>query len=100
MILTSRDREAVQNHQKTVKLNLRFLREFLVLARRELKLPAAGINIRLVSDAEIRRLNKTYRKKDKPTDVLSFPVTNRQSPVRKVHSFLKVSKNEQLGDIA
>jgi conserved hypothetical protein TIGR00043 len=28
----------------------------------------------LVSDAQIKRLNKLYRNKDKPTDVLSFPI--------------------------
>jgi probable rRNA maturation factor len=31
------------------------------------------VAIALVSDARIRALNRTYRKKDSPTDVLSFP---------------------------
>lgn len=31
------------------------------------------ISIALVNDADIRQLNKTYRHKDKPTNVLSFP---------------------------
>jgi probable rRNA maturation factor len=30
------------------------------------------ISIALVSDDRIRRLNRTYRRKDRPTDVLSF----------------------------
>jgi probable rRNA maturation factor len=35
---------------------------------------AAGeLTIALVSDARIRTLNNTYRGKDRPTDVLSFP---------------------------
>lgn len=35
--------------------------------------PARGaVNIVLVDDREIRRLNRRYRGKDKPTDVLSF----------------------------
>jgi probable rRNA maturation factor len=40
---------------------------------------AAAVKIRgevaalLTTDAEIRRLNRTFRKKNKPTDVLSFP---------------------------
>jgi len=29
--------------------------------------------LRLVGDAAIRELNRTYRRKDKPTDVLAFP---------------------------
>ncbi len=32
------------------------------------------INIHITNDDEIRKLNKKYRKKDKPTDVLSFPI--------------------------
>ena len=31
------------------------------------------ISVALVNDAEIQTLNKTYRGKDKPTNVLSFP---------------------------
>lgn len=33
----------------------------------------AAANILLASDAEVRELNATYRGKDKPTNVLSFP---------------------------
>lgn len=32
------------------------------------------INLALVNDKEIRRLNATFRHKDKPTDVLAFPM--------------------------
>ena len=39
-----------------------------------LGLNRAELSIVLVSDAQIRRLNKLYRNKDKPTDVLSFPI--------------------------
>lgn len=39
-----------------------------------LGLNKAELSIVLVSDAQIKRLNKLYRNKDKPTDVLSFPL--------------------------
>jgi probable rRNA maturation factor len=39
-----------------------------------LGLNRAELSIVLVSDAQIKRLNKLYRNKDKPTDVLSFPI--------------------------
>jgi len=39
-----------------------------------LGLNKAEFSIVLVSDAQIKRLNKLYRNKDKPTDVLSFPI--------------------------
>ena len=43
----------------------------LFLERLELK--DCELSISLVGDRAIRRLNRTWRKKDKPTDVLSFP---------------------------
>lgn len=46
-------------------LSLRFMRE--------LKLKKTELSISLVTDRSIRRLNRSWRKKDKPTDVLSFP---------------------------
>ncbi|AHE96546.1 hypothetical protein THERU_07520 [Thermocrinis ruber] len=47
------------------------------IARRALEvlgLSKVELSIALVSDAQIKRLNKLYRNKDKPTDVLSFPI--------------------------
>ena len=36
--------------------------------------PDATLSLSLVSDAEIRRLNRQFRGKDRATDVLSFPL--------------------------
>jgi probable rRNA maturation factor len=41
--------------------------------------------IALVSDPGIRRLNKRFRRKDTPTDVLSFPDTAHRDPRRASH---------------
>ncbi len=41
---------------------------------RAMKLDGTELSLSLVSDAQIRRLNRDWRKKDKATDVLSFPV--------------------------
>ena len=42
---------------------------------------AAGVqgevNVLVTGDAEVRRLNRRFRRKDKPTDVLSFPAIDR-----------------------
>ena len=48
------------------------------------------VSLRLVSDATIRVLNRDYRGKDKPTDVLAF--AHRESPAAKLHP-------ELLGDL-
>ena len=36
--------------------------------------PAVEVSVRLTSDAEVQTLNRDYRHKDKPTNVLSFPM--------------------------
>jgi probable rRNA maturation factor len=48
------------------------LARFLERARLAVGL-AGEVNILITSDAEIRRLNRTFRGKNKPTDILSFP---------------------------
>ena len=35
------------------------------------------ISVRLTTDDEVRQLNRQYRQKDKPTNVLSFPMVQR-----------------------
>jgi probable rRNA maturation factor len=48
------------------------LTRFLKRARALVNLPAS-VAILLTTDAELKRLNCTFRRKNKPTDVLSFP---------------------------
>ena len=48
------------------------LETFLAQARRAVGL-AGSVSVLLTVDAEIQRLNREFRGKDKPTDVLSFP---------------------------
>jgi len=38
---------------------------------------AIEVSVLLTNDAQIQELNKTYRQKDKPTNVLSFPQTDK-----------------------
>lgn len=39
------------------------------------------VSISFVDDEEIRNLNREYRGKDKPTDVLSFPLVEEENPI-------------------
>ena len=48
------------------------------------------VSVRLCDDAAIRALNRDYRGKDKPTDVLAF--AQREGPAGKLHP-------EMLGDV-
>jgi probable rRNA maturation factor len=82
---------SILNNQKKVRLALPQLEKFSIEALRELNLKPDSIAIAFVADAEIARLNKIYRKKNKPTDVLSFPAQ---------HSAKRPNKTKFLGDIA
>ena len=48
------------------------LRRFVARARRAAGLKG-GVNVLLTSSAEMKSLNRRFRGKDQPTDVLSFP---------------------------
>lgn len=52
------------------------LEAFLASARRAVGL-GGSVSVLLSGDAELRRLNREFRGKDKPTDVLSFPAGER-----------------------
>lgn len=69
----------ISNRQREVKIPKKQLEVFLVRARRELRLGRTEISVAMVTDAEISGLNKLYRRKSGPTDVLSFPAP-RHSP--------------------
>ncbi len=81
----------ILNNQKKVRLALRPLERFSERALRALKLKPHSAALAFVTDAEIARLNKTYRKKNRPTDVLSFPAQS---------SAKRPNRNKFLGDIA
>lgn len=49
------------------------LRQIVVEVVRRSRGPEAEVNIVVTGDDELQRLNRTYRKLDRPTDVLSFP---------------------------
>jgi len=56
----------------------------------------------LVSAAGMARLNQNFRRKQGPTDVLSFPTAAKQKPVRFRHRLhvTNSGRHEYLGDIA
>lgn len=82
---------ATADTQKTVQPSdrlptARTLARFLKLAQEAVRLRGM-VSVLLTTDDAIRRLNKTFRGKNKPTDVLSFPAA-------------KVSGGEVAGDLA
>ena len=75
----------ILNRQRTVRVARPALESFLRRVRGELGLGTVDVAICLVSDAEIARMNQSFRKKKGPTDVLSFPSVARRKPVALSH---------------
>jgi rRNA maturation RNase YbeY len=56
------------------------LRQWIRTVLRHLNQPQVELSLALVTDPEIQILNRQYRGKDKPTDVLSFPLADGLQP--------------------
>jgi probable rRNA maturation factor len=59
-----------------------------------------ALTIRVVGAAESRRLNRTWRAKDKPTNVLSFPAAPLAPGKNGVPSRFPIKEYSELGDLA
>jgi probable rRNA maturation factor len=94
-----RDRPAIENRQRAVRLELAFLERFLRRVNRELGLGPHSAFVRFVTEAEMARLNQTFRKKAGTTDVLSFPSETRRRPAG-LRGRVKGLRGSFLGDIA
>ena len=93
----------ILNQQRAVRLARRPLEHFLRRLQRELGFQESGVTIALVSDAEIARMNETFRKKKGPTDVLSFPAaggSRSRRPASEGEPYERRKAGEFLGDIA
>jgi probable rRNA maturation factor len=66
-------RDVILERRKTKELSRLALARFANRAQRAVGL-AGEVTVLLTSDVEIARLNQQFRKKAKPTDVLSFPL--------------------------
>jgi probable rRNA maturation factor len=91
--LQTLNKPVVSNRQRKVRVALAPLRAFLSRVQAAVGKPEAEVAVCLVSDIEMARLNAAYRRKQGPTDVLSFPASK---PSRKSHG----AAVRFLGDIA
>lgn len=63
----------ISNRQTRVRVNLGRLRDFLEQVQAALRISREEINVCILNDAAMRRLNREFRGKPEATDVLSFP---------------------------
>jgi probable rRNA maturation factor len=66
------EKKVIVLEYKSQVINARALSLFAAKVRRTLGLQGE-VNVRITSNRELRELNRLFRRKDKPTDVLSFP---------------------------
>lgn len=70
------------NRQHKIKLDTKKICEYLPRIENELRLSKNGVcSIIFIDDREIKKLNKKYRKTNRPTDVLTFIPHHRSSVV-------------------
>ncbi len=77
------------------------LRSVMVHLLHVLSIPDREISLSFVSDAEIQQINAQYRNRNQPTDVLSFPQQEWESPlcVEDVINTISMPYPRPLGDI-
>jgi probable rRNA maturation factor len=60
------------NNRTKSKINLNLVKRVVREFARAYKIKQKEISLAFVSDAEIKKLNKIYRRIDRPTDILTF----------------------------
>ena len=86
----------ILNRQRRVPVAVKPLEGFLRAVQQTLRLQEREVTVCLVSDSAIARLNRTFRGKPGPTDVLSFPANGASAR----SSDSSTSSTSNLGDIA
>lgn len=87
----------IQNKVKSVPCNTVQLKRDAQRILEILRYPEFDLGILLTTNKTIRHYNKTYRHKDKPTDVLSFPYYPELNAGDRIKAHTDEEKN--LGDI-
>ena len=87
----------VKQRQRKIKVNVKNIAATAQRMLTVLGYPDFDLGVLLTTNATIRRYNKKYRNKDKPTDILSFPYHSALKAGNKITSSCDEDKN--LGDL-
>ena len=76
----------IRNRQKHIPLDLKRVKKGAKRVLAKLALPDAELSILLVNDLQIQELNRQYLHRNKPTNVLAFPMRKGEFP--SLHPYL------------
>jgi probable rRNA maturation factor len=71
----------VLNRQRRYALDVRRIASVAAGALEAVGRPSAELSVTIANDRRLHVLNRTYRGKDRPTDVLSFPYDDDGGPI-------------------
>jgi|ERR1700722_721263 len=90
----------ILNRQRKVKISVDELEKFSAKVRKLLKIPVDAVTICLVTKAHIAKWNRSYRGKNRPTDVLSFTPDEPPAKQRVPRPSRKRTSSKTNGDIS
>jgi len=88
---------SIKNSQRRIKVNVHQLEADAQLLLTILGYKDFDLGIWITTNKTIRYYNKTYRHKDKPTDILSFPFHPELQPGHKIK--IRSEDDKNLGDV-
>ncbi|MFA6535144.1 MAG: rRNA maturation RNase YbeY [Candidatus Babeliales bacterium] len=92
----------IKNRQRKIKVDIKDLhaktqKMLGVLNDKDVNYQDFDLGIMLTTNKTIRKFNKQFRDKDKPTDILSFPFHDYLKPGQKI--IIKSPEDKNLGDL-
>ncbi|MFC1841673.1 rRNA maturation RNase YbeY [Candidatus Dependentiae bacterium] len=87
----------IKNNQKKISVSEKKIKEYIKKIIKILGYENFDVGIWLTTNSTIKKYNKTYRKKNKPTDILSFPFYPDLKPEKKITP--KSDDEKNLGDL-
>lgn len=92
----------IKNRQRKIKVDIKDLhaktqKMLGVLSNKDANYQDFDLGIMLTTNKTIRKFNKQFRGKDKPTDILSFPFHDYLKPGQKIK--IKSPEDKNLGDL-
>lgn len=87
----------IKNTQRKIRLDNKKIKKIVQKILELLDYSDFNVNIWFTTNNTIKKYNKNYRNKNKPTDILSFPYHPNLKPDKKIKNETEDDKN--LGDI-